>query len=183
MKFPHLSVLAVLLSLSACTTGNLDFPKGTSKGYSSARLITIVPGRSTEPEFAFGQAMIRQSIARQFKANGLEFTDGPADLIVAHLVVIQDNDSTTYLDEYFGSTIEAEAISDLAHRRGVIEGKEREAFNRAGLVVDVLDARTNELVFRNYVKRDILPPGTSNTVRAQFIEEAVAETLQPFFVN
>ena len=170
--------LAVLVL--GCSSG-VDTPKGTSKGYASARLMQRAPHLTPEPKYEPAQKMIREAISGQFRTNGLQMTSGAADLIVAHLVVLQDNAMTTYLDDFYGSGSDAESISDLAHERGVIKSDRRDYFHQAGLVIDVLDARTNELVFRNYVKRDVLPEGTSDSVRRQVISQAVAETLAPFF--
>ena len=163
-----------------CSTG-VDLPKGTSRGYTSARLMSKQPHLTIPAEYQSAQSRIRRSISTELARNGLQVTSGPADLIVGHLVVLQDSAMTTYLDEYYGSGVEAEAISDAAHQAGVIESKRREYFQQAGLVIDVVDARTNELVFRNYVRRDILPAGTPASTREQVVNQAVAETLAPFF--
>lgn len=53
--------------LGPCSTG-VDMPRGTSKGYQSARLVQIEPNRpaitnETEKQV---HGMIRESIARQF---------------------------------------------------------------------------------------------------------------------
>ena len=47
-------------------------------------------------------------------------------------------------------------------------------------MIDVIDARTNKLVYRNYYKSDIAQ-GTSDAVRSQRINAGVAQALAPFF--
>jgi hypothetical protein len=176
------AALALIFGLlvAGCSSG-VDTPKGSSRGYSSVRLMARAPHLAPEPEYESGQQMIRGAISAQCSANGLRVTSGAADLVIAHLVVLQDNAMTTYLEDFYGAGADAESIADVAHERGVIKGKRRDYFQQAGLVIDVLDARTNKLVFRNYVKRDMLPEGASDSARRQVINQAVAETLAPFF--
>ena len=176
-----LSLLAVLglISFSSCSSG-VDFPEGSSKGYDSARLIKVKPSANITADEAVVHRMIQSSIRGQFVSRGLEYGKPDADLIVAYLVVYQDNAMTTYWDAYFGSGNDTEAISDAAHRKGVIEGSRPESFERAGLVVGVFDAKTNELIYRNYSAGDIIR-GASQTQRASRINTAVNYALKPFF--
>ena len=122
--------------------------------------------------------MIQSAIASQFNANGVTFGQGQAELIVSYLVVYQETGMTTYFDDYFGAS--GEDIADEAHELGVAKGKRRDYYQAAGLVIDITDSRTNEQVYRNYYKADIAQ-GTSDSVRAQRINAAVAQTLAPFF--
>ena len=164
---------------ASCSSG-VDTPNGSSRGYGSARLIAKQLDRETTSNEATVHRMIHSSIASQFKSHGMAYNQAGSDLLVAYLVVLQDNAMTTYLDEYYGSGEDAQSISDQAHERGVIKGKRRESFERAGLVVDVLDAKTNELIYRNYYVDDIVR-GTTDAVRAQRINNAVNSALAPFF--
>ncbi len=178
--FSTFLVLALAALVLGCSSG-IDLPKGSARGYTTVRLIGQQPHLTIPAEYKSAQNRIRRAISNELQRNGLQVTSGPAQLIVAHLVVLQDNAMTTYLDDYYGSGLEAEAIADAAHQSQVVEGKRREYFRQAGLVIDVIDASTNKLIFRNYVKRDILPPGTPASTRNQVVDQAVAETLAPFF--
>ena len=179
---PIVLAVASLSCSSDLANPGINLPKGTSKGYRTVRLTAKTPYKTTPTRYQDGQRWVREAIAGQFRANGLQVVaSGPADLLVGHLVVVQDGAMTTSLDEYFGSGIEAKAISDLAHHRGVDETNRAGDFKKAGLVIDVMDARTQKLVFRNYVKRDLLPTGTAAATRRQVVNQAVAETLAPFF--
>lgn len=173
-----LILLPALLTLSCAP--NVDFPKGTKQGYTSMRLINRAPHIPTPHAYQKGQIWIRQDIVDLCHQGGLRIHAGPAELEIAHLVVLQNNTTTSALREYFGSGLEAEAITDLAHDRGVTEAQETAQFNRAGLVIDIRETHSGKLIFRNYVKRDVLPAGTSNATRKRLIHQAVAETLAPF---
>ena len=166
--------------LSSCSSG-IDFPSGSIGKARSARLIHKKPSAQTTSDEAVVHRMIHNSLKAQFTSRGLSYGEPGAELVVAYLVVYQDNAMTTFFDDYFGSSHEAEAISDAAHMRGVVEeGGGREAYERAGLVVDVLDARTNELLFRNYATGNIVR-GTSSSQRAARINDAVNRAISPFF--
>lgn len=164
-----------------CATPELPLPKGTSKGSHSIRLKEKSSYQSTPSKYQPGQRRVREAISSQLRSKGLQITSENPELVVAHLVIIQEDATTTALGEYFGSGLETEAIADLAHRRGVVDKKQPEYFQRAGLVIDILDAKTDELIFRNYVIRDILPEGTPDEVRQRLVSEAVQEVLAPFF--
>lgn len=176
-----LLVVLPALVLIGCSTPDLPLPKGTSEGYHSIRLKEKSSVVSTPAKYQLGQSFVRKAIATKLQAHGLKVTTGESELIAAHLVVIQEGDTTTALGEYFGSGLETDAIADLAHRRNVTNRNSPEYFRRAGLVIDILDAKTNELIFRNYVIRDILPEASLDAVRAQLIDEAVQEVLEPFW--
>ena len=124
--------------------------------------------------------MIQKSIARQFSAKGLAYGKGDADLTVAYLVIYQEPGMTARYDDYFGYGRDADEISDLAHTRGVLENKRPDYFQRAGIVIDVIDARTNKLVYRNFAAGDVVR-GASDGTRAARIDAAVGQALSPFF--
>ena len=175
------SVLGLALVLNACSSG-LEQPKGTSKGYHGARFVRLDPNAPaiTDPTEKKVHRMIQNSITGQFTSNGLQFNTAGADLVVAYLVIYQDNAMTTYFSEYFGSGRNAEEISDLAHERGVIKGQRADYFERAGLVVDVINASTNKLVYRNVWVGDMVRDG-SDANAAQRVNAAVNTALAPFF--
>jgi hypothetical protein len=175
------TVLVLAAALNACSSG-VDMPKGSSRGYQSARFVQRSSNAQpvTDAKEKKIHGMIQNSLASQFKANGLRFNDPSAELVVGYLVVYQDNAMTTYFDEYFGYGRDAEHISDVAHERGVIKGTRPDAFERAGLIVDVIDARTNKLVYRNISIGDIVRGG-SDSARAGRINASVNTAIAPFF--
>lgn len=182
MKFFTLSVLAILsLVLAACGPG-IDLPKGTSKGYTSARLTQRNPNLPavSDPTQRSIHDMIQNSLRRQFQAKGLAYGSASAELVVAYLVIYQETGMTASHEEYFGYGRDGAAITDRAHERGVIESKRPDFFRQAGIVIDLIDSRTNKLVYRNFAKGDVAR-GASASTRAARIDAAVAQALAGFF--
>ncbi len=176
---PLLATLA--LCLASCSS-QVDLPKGTSKGYTSARLVQRDPGLPaiTDPTEQQVHRLIHDSLRRQFTARGIAWGGGSTDLIVAYLVLYQEPGMTARYDDYFGYGRQAQEITNLAHQRGTVESKRPDYFQRGAILVDVLDARTNKLVFRNYAGGDVVR-GVAPGARAARIDAAVARALAPFF--
>lgn len=179
----HLLVpLALAAGLLASCTSGVDQPQGTRKGYTSARLIQRdpnLPAPSTAIEKQV-HGMIQKSIAGQFTARGMAYGKGGSDLVVAYLVVYQEPGMTADYRDYFGYGRNADGISSLAHTRGVLKNQRPDYFRQAGIVIDVIDSRTNKLVYRGFSKNDVVK-GASATTRAARIDAAVAEALESFF--
>lgn len=178
-----LTTRLVLLSLSAlwfagCTT--VPMPKGSSKGYSSVRFIApnAPLGADETPTFVEANRMINQAVAAQMEKNGLKVVAGNADLIVAHLIILQDNTSTSYSNQYYGLQ-EFSDIVTLAHKEGMKKHYPENVQKRA-LVIDLIDAKTYKLVYRNYALSGTLVNLSEQERQAQ-IDTAVAQTLQQFF--
>lgn len=167
--------------LVSCST-SVEMPKGTSKGYTSARLTVRDPNAPAITDATEKQVhgMIQKSIARQFTAKGMTYGSGGAELVVAYMVIYQEPGMTANYDQYFGYGRDSGAVADRAHTRGVIDSKRPDYFRQAGIVVDVIDSSTNKLVYRNFAKGDVIK-GASADTRAARIDAAVGEALQPFF--
>lgn len=177
-----LAFAAVIASLFVSCAPQVEQPKGTSKGYTSARLIQRDPGSPaiTAPVEKQIHGMIQKSIAGQFTGHGLSYGSGSAELIVAYLVIYQEPAMTATYPNYFGYGRSADEIADLAHTRGVLDNKRPDFFRQAGIVIDVIDSRTNKLVFRGFSKGDVVKNASAGT-RAARIDAAVAQGLAPFF--
>ena len=87
---------------------------------------------------------------------------------------------TATYPNYFGYGRSADEIADLAHTRGVLDSKRPDFFRQAGIVIDVIDSRTNKLVYRGFSKGDVVKNASAGT-RAARIDAAVAQGLAPFF--
>ncbi len=176
-----LSLIFATAVLAGCAS--VEQPKGSSKGYSSVRFMrakaTLDP-----PEFIDdseqANRLIQAAITDQFRANGIEFGGEDADLAVGYLLIVQNNASTGMVNDYFGYGRDSLEISELAHKRGVLEGNRPDYFEAGAIVIDLVDAKTNKLVYRNFAKRDLLE-NPSEAQRRQRINAAVAEALGPFF--
>jgi hypothetical protein len=177
----HVLIGIAALGFISCSTG-VDMPKGSSKGYASARLIQRDPGLPA-PSAAIEQqvnGIIQKSLSRQFTSKGMAYGKSDADLVVAYLVIYQEPGMTADYRDYFGYGRNSEEISDLAHERGVLNNKRPDYFRQAGIVIDVIDRKTNKLVYRNFSKGDFIK-GASAATRASGIDTAVASALADFF--
>jgi hypothetical protein len=175
-----LTAAIACLGFVSCST-NVDMPKGTSKGYTSARLIqrdSNLPAPSKDIEKQV-HGMIQRSLSKQFTSRGMAYGKGDADLVVAYLVIYQEPGMTADYREYFGYGRNADDIAMLAHDRGAL-GSRPEYFRQAGIVVDVVDHGTNKLVYRGFAKNDVVK-GASDSTRAARIDAAVAQAIAPFF--
>lgn len=177
----YLLTLLAIPMLFSCA-GSVDQPQGTSKGYSSARLIQPNPNALpiSDPTQRSIHRMIQSSIKRGFTSNGLQYGTSGADLVVAYLVIYQEPGMTASFPEYFGYGRDAEEISDYAHVRGVLGNRRPDYFRQAGIVVDVIDTHTNKLVFRGFAKGDVVK-SAGDADRRQRIDTAIDDAVKPFF--
>ncbi|MDP3850447.1 MAG: DUF4136 domain-containing protein [Luteolibacter sp.] len=172
---------AACLGFVSCSS-NVDMPKGGSKGYTSARLIQRDPNLPaiTNPTEQQVHRMIQNSLSKQFTSKGLAYGKGGSDLVVAYLVIYQEPGMTADYRDYFGYGRNADDIAVLAHKRGALENERPEFFRQAGILIDVIDARSNKLVYRNFARNDAIK-GASPATRAARIDAAVAQALAGFF--
>ena len=173
-------VLSALLAVCFAGCSTVPMPKGSSKGYSTVRF--VAPNKpladDDSPAFVEANRMIKKAIAEQMEQHGLQVVEGNADLIVAHLIILQDNVSTSYNNQYYGLQ-DFSDIVDLAHKEGTKKHYPEHVQKRA-LVIDLIDAKTYKLVYRNYVLSGMLA-NLSEADRQLHINTAVAQTLQQFF--
>ncbi|MFT4548981.1 MAG: hypothetical protein ACI8XO_000635 [Verrucomicrobiales bacterium] len=181
MKITQL-LFASILAAFACSCSSIDKPKGNSKGFQSARFVkttstTTPQGLEDTPAV---NKIVQDAITSEFSKRGMTVGDAGADVIIAYMLIRQDTSATTMNPDHFGYGRDAEAILERAHERGTIENKSPDAFEAGAIVIDILDARSNELVFRNFAKRSVIE-GISEEAREQRIASAVAEAMAPFF--
>ena len=174
-----ISSLVLIFVVVGCAS--VDMPKGTHEGYSSARFIRA---DSPNPDLAESSdimnAIIQNAIAGVVQKSGMDLRNDDADLLIAYLLLIQDNVSTTTISDHFGYGRDKGAISDLAHKKGVIQGNRQERYEASAIVIDIIDADTNELIYRNFAKRDVLQDITDDE-RIARVRSAVGEALADFF--
>ena len=180
-----ISVLSIAVVISSCAT-SVEQPKGTSEGYTSARLVKRNPDAEvTDDAIAIAKeekihSQIQKTIQSNFTKHGLSYGKADAQLKVAYLVMIQNNAITFHYNDFFGKDRNADALAEYAHHKGVTKSKRDEFFERVIIVVDVLDAKTGKLIFRNHYSNDIVDV-PSDAVRAKRIKAAIQSTLAPFF--
>jgi hypothetical protein len=155
-------------------------PKGSSKGYSTVRFVApnAPLGADKTPAFVEGNRMVKKAITAQLEKNGLKVVEGNADLIVAYLIILQDNISTSYSNQYYGLQDFSDIVS-LAHKEGM-KKHYPEAVQKRALVIDLIDAKTYKLVYRNYALSGMLA-NLSEQERQEHANNVVTQTLQRFF--
>jgi hypothetical protein len=180
-SFRILAIAVACIGFVSCVP-NVDMPKGSSKGYASARLIQRDPNLPAPSATIEKQVhgMIQKSLANLFTSKGMSYGKSDSELIVAYMVIYQEPGMTADYRDYFGYGRNADEISTIAHARGVQQNKRTDYFRQAGILIDVVDARTNKLVYRGFSKNDVIK-GASDNNRAVRIDAAVAEALMPFF--
>lgn len=175
----RLTVLS-LLTLYFAGCSSVPMPKGTSKGYTSARF--VAPNkpldRDNDPVFIKSNRMIKKAITGELEKNGIKVVENNADLIIAHLIVLQDNTSTSYSNQYYGLQDFSKLVT-MAHKEGMKKHFPERVQKRA-LVIDLIDAKTYKLVYRDYVLSGALANLPEEEQQAQ-IDKAIGLTLQKFF--
>jgi hypothetical protein len=119
--------------------------------------------------------LIQKAIINDLTAKGLQRTDGTGDVIVAYMIIVGNNVSTEAITTYFGMGRDSEALHDKA-QDAYTSSQNPNHFEAGTLVIDVLDAKTYELLYRNYVVRPIIGNVTA-AVRGERVQEAVDAAL------
>lgn len=172
--------MAGAVLLVGCQT--LPMPRGTRAGYESVRLIS--PDSRRAPSYSERKAaanrLVQEALVAEFREKGFRVDPANADLTVAYLIIAQDQVSTTSVSDYFGYGQSPIQITEAAHRAGVLGGKKRKYYEKGAIIVDIIDSKTKELVYRNYAVRDF-EPSLSGPERAARVRGAVSEALRDFF--
>ena len=175
------SIFACLLCAGVVLlAGCSSTPVRVDSGPIHATTFSFVTGKPIPPEYAEQRGVIHQliqsAITNNLTSKGLSFVPTGGDLIVAYLVIVGNNVSTTDVNEYFGYGRDADALLDKAHEKGAIESENPNRFLAGSLVIDLIDAKSYKLLYRNYAVRPVLR-SAPNDVRAERIQEAVNEVL------
>ncbi len=164
------------LLLAGCSSVPTEVDKGPVK----ASTFSFMAARPRTPDFAESDAavhaMIQQSIARDLAAKGVKQVASGGDVIVPYLIIVGNNASTTAINDYFGYGPEAEALHQKA-QDAYSGAKTREYFDAGTLLIDIVDAKTQKLLYRTYVTKPLLKNPTPEA-RAARIQEAVDEALK-----
>ena len=180
--FSGIGCAAALSILALCIAGcsSVQMPKGTSKGYSTVRFVEPNEPLAEDklPRFVEGHRMIKTAITGELQKNGLKMVEQDAELIVAYLIVLQDNVSTSYSNQYFGYQDFMDLV-DLAHEEGMKRSYPEKVEKRA-LIIDLIDAKTLELVYRDYAITGAAAH-LSKEDQQKLVNEVVATALQQFF--
>lgn len=179
MKHPYYVTLALTaLLITGCGT-----PTKVDKGAIHASTFSFIAGGSKAvPGFVDDRepihATIQEAISRNLASKGLSRVPSGGDLTVAYLIIIGNNGTTEAINAYFGYGRDASALQDKAHH-AYTSSKNPNYFEAGTLLIDIIDARTFELVKRSYVTRPLLRDPSAQ-VRAERIQEAVDAVLKDF---
>ncbi len=180
MKTRLLLIFLPILLISACQT--VEQPKGSSRGYRSARLVRPHSAPAVaNPDDRVNHA-IQSALASTFRAHGFDIQSANADLTVAYLVLVQDNATTTMINDYFGFGRNAMDIANLAHERGVIRNNRADSYEAGTVVIDIIDGKTGKLVYRDFATRDVTGSLSDAQLKAH-ADSAVQQALAKFFRN
>ena len=180
MKATLLLCLLPIAILSGCQT--VEQPKGSSRGYRSARLVRPHSAPTVaNPDDRVNHA-IQSSLDSTFRAHGFETGSSNADLAVAYLILVQDNATTEVINDYFGFGRSPMDIADLAHERGVVRNHCADYFKAGTVVIDIIDNKTGKLIYRDYATRDVTG-GLSDAQLQAHASSAVQQALAKFFRN
>jgi hypothetical protein len=179
MKHSFLITLSlVALLVAGCSSTPIRVDHGPIRA-SSFSFIAAPP--TDTPNFAPDRwapihAMIQDSISRNLADKGLSHVATGGDVIVAYLVIVGDNANTEAVSTYFGYGRNAGALHDKAHE-AYNNSKNPNYFQAGTLLVDIIDAKTYELLKRSYVVRPLLNNPTTE-IRTEHIQEAVDAVLK-----
>lgn len=173
------SILALIIAVVAgCSS--VPMPKGNSKGYSSVRFINEKKSAEFHESDRSKEVnqVLQQAITEQFEAKGMDVLEKDADLIIAYLIIVQDKVATVTIDNYFGNRDTTEVLGKI-HEKG-LGGRDPEYVKKGALVIDLIDAKTMKLVYRNYATRGAGDNLTGEALRAR-LDEVTGEILNAFF--
>jgi hypothetical protein len=172
----------VTLNLAALlVAGCSSTPITVNTGAVHASTFSFVTGRPMPPDYAEQRAhihtLIQNAITTNLTARGLNRAPAGGDVFLAYLVILGNNVATTDVNDYFGYGRDADALLDKAHQKFAIESKNPNHFVAGTLVIDVIDAKTYKLLYRNCAVRQVLR-NVPDDVRAERIQEAVDAVLK-----
>ena len=155
-------------------------PTRVNTGTVHASTFSFVIGKPASPDDAEKRAqvhkLIQDAITTDLASKGVTRVESGGNVIVAYLVILGDNVATTSVNDYFGYGRDADALLEKAHQKIAVDSKNPNPFVAGVLVVDVIDARTYKLLYRNYAVRQVFQ-NLSDAARAERMQEAVDQAL------
>lgn len=169
-----------IILLSGCsTTKKIDFPKGSSAGYSTFRMYEHNPDHV--PDFTNREdrvnSYLKSALESEFKAQGLQESPENAELIVSFLLVVQNTAVTAAVSDYYVSS--GSDIVSEAHRR-LGKSNKPSGYEAGAIVVDIIDKDSGTVIYRNFAKREVLDYLTP-AEKEKYTKEAAVEAVADFF--
>ena len=176
-----ISLLPVVLT-GLLIAGCSSTPKRVENGPVKAHTFNFVNGGVTPAAAAAASdpreaihLLIQDGITQNLAAKGVQKVASGGDVTVAYLVIVGNNATTESITTYFGAGRDASGLTDKAHA-AYTENKNPNYFEAGTLLVDVIDAKTYKVLYRNYGVRPVLRNPSAST-RAANIQEVVTELL------
>jgi hypothetical protein len=176
MKHLLLPLLLTGLFIAGCSSTPTHVDKGALKAHTFNFInggIALAPPAMDKRDVVHQQ--IQAAIIKNLAAKGLNRTDTTGDIIVAYMVILGNNVSTEAITTYFGSGRDASALHDKA-QAAYTDSPNPNHFEAGTLLIDVIDAKTYELLYRNFAVRPIQGDATEEE-RAGRIQAAVDAAL------
>jgi PBP1b-binding outer membrane lipoprotein LpoB len=173
---------ALLAVAALVLTGCSSVPTSENTGPIQAKTFSFI-NTGTSPaanNAAPIHPMIQKAITHTLAGKGLSQMPAGGDVTVAYLIIAGNNTTTTSLNEYFGYGDEATALVEKIHQEQTVDSDRRGHFEEGTLVIDLLNPKTEKLLWRNSVQRDILRNLTpeARAARLQEIVDASLKDLQ-----
>ena len=180
MKTNHYALMvAAALALAGC----LSVKSHVDTGPIHARTFSFINSGSRElPAYAESRkqahAAVQDAITKNLAEKGVIRAERGGDVTVAYLIIVGNNATTTSLNEYFGYTSDADALTDKFHKTEAVKNNDRAYFEAGTLVIDFLDPGTSKLLKRATVQAQILrelPMAQRETRLQGFVDQALAD--------
>jgi hypothetical protein len=175
-----MTMLLPVMLMGVLIAGCSSTPKRVDSGAIKAHTFNFVNGGTTPAAAAADNReaihlVIQDAITQDLAAKGVQKVATGGDVTVAYLVIVGNNATTESISTYFGAGRDASGLSDKAHA-AYTENKNPNYFEAGTLVVDIIEAKTYKVLFRDYVTRPALRNPAAE-VRAANIQAAVNEAL------
>ncbi len=165
------------LALAGCSSVKTNVDTGPIKASTFSFINTgSKPPPAPANNVAAVHALVQDDITRTLAGKGLSKLPTGGDVTVGYLIIAGNNVSTTALGEYFGYSSDTDALADKVHTAQTIKSGRRDYFEAGTLVIDLIDPKTNTLLWRSSMQRDILRNLTPE-VRAARVQEVVDSCL------
>jgi len=176
-----LILTSCLLLIAACSTA----PVEVNKGPVHARTFSyLAPANRGVPQYADNRTevlqRVQEAITTNLVAKGLSKVDSGGDVTVAFLVIVGNNVTTASLNEYFGYSEDAAKLMNKVHEVDTDSGGQRGYYEAGTLVIDLINPKTQELLWRGSIQRQMLRqlPMDQRLARLQETVDAVLKSLE-----
>jgi|GEM_PF-2853665 len=152
----HLAAAASLaVLLPACATAPYDSSARVLQPPKTYRFLpdkaVLAAEEAAVSNTGYWHEQVEAAIARKLATKGYtEIKSGDTDLILAFHVIIHQDNKTTFLDNYAGYELSAKEQAEQADIRKYLTAPG--AKNRSILIIDVIDPKKREVVWREWTQ-------------------------------